>query len=306
MWRRHTLSALAAGIVALGISPLLAFGSADFDNSLQVDFNDLLMWTNYWLYDYNDNQRCEMWDLDDSNVIDFNDLAEIAEDWLADYDFGDFADFAPYWRREVDYRFLDDRFDLSGDGFVDFGDFSVLAGEWMTTMNPCDDTNVSGPWGYKDFTGIGTCGLYDCWFEEDYSDPYNDNCGHSAYMGCVETPEYDFYCAYNYWFAGRRVGLCVYTCGRNSFQIRKNASGRRILQTRHLTRDIPPQDPECSPWGCDGCDEGTIDKYDWQITHYNDVTGVRTIYCRESYLEPVTNDLWEPYQGEPSSCELSW
>jgi hypothetical protein len=128
-------------------------------------------------------------------------------------------------------------------------------------------------------------------------------------MVCRETPEFDYYCAYNYWFNFTRVGLCVYACGRNAFQIRKNAGGGRILQTIHLTRDIPPQDPECNPPNppCSpDCDEGTSGKYDWQITVYNDVNGVRTHYCRESYLEPVTNNLWEPYQGEPSACELSW
>ncbi len=313
MWREKIV---LFAFVVIGVLPLSLSGSADFDNNFIVDWKDLAMFVDYWLYDYNDNERCWSWDLAENGVIDFNDLAVIAGQWLADYDFGDFADFAAYWRRKVDYRFLDRRFDLygggllasSGDGFVNFSDFSVFASEWMTTTNPCDDTTVLGPWSYVNFTGIGPCGAYDCWFEENESDYVYDDCGNYLYVACKETPEFGSYCAYNYYFNWNRVGLCIYTCGRNAFRIRKNASGTRILQTRHLTRDIPPQDPECSSPNppCPGCDEGTTGKYDWQITHYNDVNGVRTVYCRQSYLEPVTNDLWEPYQGEPSACELSW
>lgn len=285
-------------LIILFISPLTAKGSADFDNSLTVDLNDLKLFTDYWLYDYNDNRKCASWDLSANGQIDFYDLNAFVEQWLLPYDFGDFSDFGHFWGRTVDYRFEDTRFDLTGDGFVNMKDFSSFASEWMTTKDCClEDTNVSGPWQYVSFTNVSSCGPYDCWMYPGYSDPCNDKCGHSAYVSCAETPEFDFYCAYNFWFAGRRVGLCVYTCGINAFQIKKNVSRCRILQTRHRTQDR---------LDISGCDEGTIDKYDWQINRYDDINGVRTFYCRESILDPLTNNLWEPSEGEQSTCEISW
>lgn len=301
MWRRKIV---LFAFVIMGVLPLSLWGSADFDNNFIVDWRDLAMFVDYWLYDYDDNERCASWDLAEDGVIDFNDLAVIAERWLADYDFEDFADFATYWRREVDYRFLDRRFDLdgggrstrSGDGVVDFGDFSVFASEWMTTTNPCDDTNVSGLWQDQYFTGIGSCGVYDCWFDGDESDYIYDDCGNYLYVVCKETPEFNYYCAYNFYFNYNRVGLCIYTCGLNAFQVRKNINGKRILQTRHRTQDRLVY----------GCDEGTIGKYDWQVVVYNSVTGGKTGYCRESSLNPATERYWEPNEGQVSACEKVW
>jgi len=211
------------------------------------------------------------WDLNDDGKINFNDFATLASGWVTTYDFYDLSSFCAAF----------------------------------TTIDCCrEDVNASGPWQTVTFTGIGGCELDSCWDGQYDSDPCNDMCGHSVIKSCQETPEFDFYCAFNYWFAGRRVGLCVYYCGRNTFQIKKNSTGCRILQTRHRTRDIPPQDPECpcSPY----CDEGTQNKYDWQITNYNDVNGVRTLFCRQSSLNPATENYWESYQGESSSCEINW
>ncbi len=210
----------------------------------------------------------------------------------------------------------DPAIDLNGDGKIDFKDFAILAAEWLTTYdiydlntmckawpttNPCNDINVSGPWMDQYFTGIGDCSPTICWeYGDDYSDFVWDNCGNFLYVVCTPTPELGYYCAYNYYFngyfVGNRVGLCIYACGLNAFQVRKNASSSRTLQTRHRTQD------NLSP----GCDQGTYGKYDWQIVVYNSVTGQRTGYCRESYLDPNENEFWESDQGESSSCETVW
>jgi len=201
----------------------------------------------------------------------------------------------------------DPAMDLNADGKINFKDFAILAAGWQTTYdifdldamfaawattNPCDDNDVSGVWEYVNFTGIGPCGTYDCWIEPDYSDPCWDDCGGRVYVGCVETQEFDYTCAYNFWFDSTRVGLCVYTCGLNYFQVMKNAGGSRILQTRHLTQD------QLDPWVCD---EGTEDKYDWQVVVYNDVNGIRDGYCREGATVG-----WGPTYGQPSACECDW
>ena len=112
--------------------------TADFDNSYAVDFNDLMLFADYWLYDYNDNYNCWSWDLDDSGLIDLLDFEIIANNWLTSFDFVDFADFAQYWRREVDYKFQDKRFDLNGDGFVNFKDFAMFADQWRQTTQSTD------------------------------------------------------------------------------------------------------------------------------------------------------------------------
>ncbi len=109
--------------------------TADFDNNYTVDFNDLSEFTDYWLYDYNDNYNCWSWDFDDSGGIDINDFAVIANYWLTSFDFVDFADFANYWRRAVDYRFQDRRFDLNSDGFVDFKDYVMFTNQWKQTTD---------------------------------------------------------------------------------------------------------------------------------------------------------------------------
>ena len=238
MWRGKIV---LLAVVAMGVLPLLASGSADFDNNLIVDFNDLAIFVSVWLQPTTGPE-----DLDES-------------------------------------------------GFVDFKDFSVFSSEWKT--NPCADTNASGPWRYQNFTGIGPCGDYDCWFEPMESDPVFDDCGDFLYVACEETPELDYYCAYNFYFNWTtRVGLCVYNCGINYFQVKKNANGSRILQTRHRTQDQ-------MVWGCD---EGTENKYDWQIVVYNCVTGAKTGYCRESYLDPSEEQYWESNDGQVSACELTW
>lgn len=205
----------------------------------------------------------------------------------------------------------DPTMDLNADGKIDFKDFAILAAGWQTTYDiydldtmcdafgstdTCADTNVSGVWRDQFFTGIGGCGLYDCWFGEDYSDYIYDNCGNLLYVVCQETPEFDYYCAYNFRFNSRRVGLCIYTCGLNAFQVRKNTSGSRILQTRHRTQDRLIY----------GCDEGTSGKYDWQVVVYDDNTHLKTGYCRESYSDPSVNNYWDPNQGQVSACENVW
>jgi hypothetical protein len=126
-----------------GISTL----SADLTNDGIVDYNDLGLFTSYWLYDYNDNYNCWSWDFDDSGSIDINDFKVIADNWLTSFDFVDFADFAHYWRRTVDYKFQDRRFDLNGDTIVDFKDFAMFADQWRQKAeitNPMIYATVSG------------------------------------------------------------------------------------------------------------------------------------------------------------------
>ncbi len=138
-WRKKAGAAILLTILFIISS---ASASADFNNDFVVDFKDLAMFINYWLYDYNDNARCASWDLAENGIIDFNDLAVITGQWLTDYNFLDFSNFAAYWQRTVDYRYLDRRFDLAGgaggsglrasssdssggDGVVNFSDFSA-------------------------------------------------------------------------------------------------------------------------------------------------------------------------------------
>jgi hypothetical protein len=213
-------------------------------------------------------------------------------DFNGDYevDMNDLAIFVSVWLQPTT-----EPEDMDGSGFVDFKDFSSFASEWMT--KPCEDTDASGPWRDITFTGIGDCGAYDCWFDPMESDLIFDNCGRFLYVACEETPEMDYYCAYNYYFNWTtRIGLCVYNCGLNAFQLKKNASGGRFLRTRHRTQDQMTY----------YCDEGTNNKYDWQIVDYNSVTGTKTGYCRESYLDPNEEQYWEPDEGQVSACELIW
>ncbi|MFA5423006.1 MAG: hypothetical protein WC374_04045 [Phycisphaerae bacterium] len=295
MWRRKILPLIF--IVLFWLLAFLAAGSADFNNDYKIDINDLALFTSYWLYDYNDNLTCSTWDLYESGQIDLYDLEVITENWLSDYTFEDFAGFARYWNRVVDYGFLDDRFDMSGDGRVDWGDFSYLSASWMATLNPCDDTNDTGVWEYQNFTNIGPCDETGCWFSLNRSDYIYDDCGGRLYVECEETPELGDYCGYNFWFGWyRRVGLCIYRCGINSFQVMKSQNGKRILRTRHRTQDQLYY----------LCDQGTSGKYDWQVVVYDDVNGVKTGHCRESYLDPSVNNLWKPNEGDPSSCENHW
>ena len=55
MWGRKIV---LFGVVLAGATPLLASGSADFDENFIVDINDLSMFVDYWLYDYDDNEQC--------------------------------------------------------------------------------------------------------------------------------------------------------------------------------------------------------------------------------------------------------
>ena len=178
-----------SAIGVIGVSLLLASGSADFDDNYVVDFNDLSMWTNYWLYDYNDNRRCESWDLDDNNQIDIYDLDAIADSWLDDYDFTDFASFAPYWNRVVDYRYLDTRFDLAETGLVDFGDFSAFSSQWQITTSCCDDTQIPDPtnirnWQEVTFYGIDGCPEIPGYCEYDEGYGMWDNCSNVVFVTC--------------------------------------------------------------------------------------------------------------------------
>ncbi len=208
----------------------------------------------------------------------------------------------------------DPTMDLNADGKIDFKDFAVLAAGWQTTYDiydldtmcdafgstdTCADTNVPDAnnfdnWEAVVFTGIGGCGEYDCWIEPDYSDPCWDDCGGRVYVGCVETQEFDYTCSYNFWFDGWRVGLCPYKCGANYFWILKNVSGRRIIGTRHISRDRPEYYPEY-------CDEQTIGKYNWQVVFTNVVTRQRDGLCREgSQFSPEIN------YGETGPCKYVW
>lgn len=210
--------------------------------------------------------------------------------------------YDPYW-------------DLNADNRIDFVDFAIFGAEWGTTYNIydlaafsagfssgdcCADMNVAdvNVWQYVDFTGIGSCGPYDCWFEgEDESDPCNDACGNRALVRCEETSEFGDECAYNYWFNSRRVGLCVYTCGLNAFQVQKNRGGCRNVVVRQRTQDR---------LDIYGCDQGTSGKYDWQVVAYSAITGNRVGYCRQSSSDPGPNDYWNADQGQQSQCEMQW
>ncbi|MBN2020459.1 MAG: hypothetical protein JW749_09565 [Sedimentisphaerales bacterium] len=305
-------------IVVMGILPRLASGSADFDENLIVDLNDFSMFVDYWLYDYDDNQQCELWDLDDNDQIDLYDLDIMAEYWLADYDFESFSDFAEYWRKTVDYRFMDTRFDLAASGLVDFGDFSALAAEWLVPISCCDDNSFPDPtdsdnWEDITFTGIVEgCAADTCWiWGDDYSDPCWDGCANVILKACEETPDLGYTCAYNYWFnIGERVGLCVYLCGRNNFQVLKNTGRCRFIYTRHRTRDMPPQDPECDPWDCDeDCDQGTLGYYNWQVVVYCPSCSPeyrKVGICRQSLTKPSYNWGWQSSEGEPGPCKYHW
>jgi hypothetical protein len=60
MWKKQIV---VFAILVLWVPLLFATDSADFDENYIVDFNDFSMFTNYWLYDYVDNQQCDYWDM---------------------------------------------------------------------------------------------------------------------------------------------------------------------------------------------------------------------------------------------------
>ncbi|MDD5327753.1 MAG: right-handed parallel beta-helix repeat-containing protein [Phycisphaerae bacterium] len=128
--------------------------TADLDNDYKVDFGDIMLLADYWLYDYGDNQKCYSWDFDDSGVVDYNELAVIGDYWLTYFDLYDYAEFAQYWLCSLDDRFWGDIPDISGDGFVNLEDFALLASQWELNCEPMlpnivpsfdqDPNNLSG------------------------------------------------------------------------------------------------------------------------------------------------------------------
>jgi Ca2+-binding EF-hand superfamily protein len=127
---------------------------ADFDNNLRVDFNDLLQFADYWLYDYDENHERWLWDLDNNGTIDINDLDTFSNYWLIYINFVNFASFAQHWHQEVDYSFMFVKYDLNNDRFIDFLDFALFANEWQQSCEPIpanispdfseDPNNLSG------------------------------------------------------------------------------------------------------------------------------------------------------------------
>jgi hypothetical protein len=85
-------------------------------------------------------------DFDNSLQVDYNDLAFFADYWLEPFDFIDFADFANQWQKEVDDRLFDSRPDLNKDDIVNFRDFAIFADEWRITAegNPAIFVSVIG------------------------------------------------------------------------------------------------------------------------------------------------------------------
>ncbi|MDD5326549.1 MAG: hypothetical protein PHY02_01895 [Phycisphaerae bacterium] len=216
-------------------------------------------------------------DLDGDFVVDLYDLKILMDEWL-----------------NTDYY---GEADLYEDNKIDFKDFSVLSSEWGLKTEPCDDTTPSGRWRDLFFTGICACGGIGCWIEENEGEPVFDECHNRLRMVCEPTPELGYYCAYNYYFGwNTRVGFCVYKCGLNAFQVMRNTNGTRILRTRHRTQDQMTY----------YCDEETDYKYNWQIVVYDALTGERTGYCRQSYLDPNEENFWEPDEGEPGPCKIEW
>jgi hypothetical protein len=197
--------------------------------------------------------------------------------------------------------------DLDLSGFVDLKDFSIFSAQWMSVINCCDDINsIPDPynnnnWQNIAFTNINpSCGIYDCWiFGEDFSDPCYDSCGHSVVLGCEETPDFDYTCAFNYryeWFTGYRIGLCVYNCGLNRFQTIKNRGKCRHILSRHRTQDNLSS----------GCDESTIGKYNWQVVVTDLLTVTKFGYCRESSLDPEIQNYWWSWDGQDGPCKYRW
>jgi hypothetical protein len=229
-------------------------------------------------------------DFDNNLIVDINDLAIFTDYWLL---------------------YTTEPEDLDGSGFVDLRDFSSFAAEWMT--NCCDDNSLPVDatqienWQWITLTGIGGCDQTECWWNPGWSDPCVDRCDKYVYQTCQETAEFGSYCAYNYWYIAQRVGLCVYYCGRNAFGILKNRSGCRILATIHIVRDIPPQDPECYPWGCDDCDEQDIGYYNWQlvITMFTDPNRIQQVgLCKyHSRFINIDDDI---YFGNSTTCKIMW
>ncbi len=107
--------------------------TADFNNDRTVDFSDLSLFIDFWLFDYLENYAIWHWDFNNDNIIDFGDLVFIADYWLGYFSFHSFASFAEQWKKQVDERFFNDKPDLNNDGLVNSADFALLANEWKQT-----------------------------------------------------------------------------------------------------------------------------------------------------------------------------
>jgi hypothetical protein len=195
---------------------------------------------------------------------------------------------------------------MDESGFVDFKDFSVFSAQWKKKTDCCEDINsIANPFDNANWEQITlaniypACGIYDCWiYGEDFSDPCYDSCGHSVYECCCEIPDFDYTCAFNYWYDGFRIGLCVYTCGINDFEVIKNKGQCRMIMARHRTRD-DLENPSV-------CDEGTHGKYNWQIVLTDLFTRTKYGFCRESYTKPGYYWGWQSSEGETGPCKYTW
>jgi hypothetical protein len=223
----------------------------------------------------------------------------------------------------------DPSMDLNYDGIIDFLDFSILADGWIRIYNIYDLNTMCSAWATMDccidinnfpnpadntnwedviFIGIGPCGWEDCWiWDEYYSHPYWDGCVNKVIVGCVETSEFGGHCAYNFFYNGSsRVGLCVYGCGWNDFEVLRNTDGCRFIFSRHRTRDVPPQDPCCFPNCNPICDEGTVGYYNWQVVNTCLTNQVKVGYCRQSVTEPNYVWGWQITEGQEGPCACHW
>jgi len=99
-----------------------------------VDYNDLAFLVDYWLYDYQLGQDTWWWNCVEDGRIDYKDLALVFSYWPDYFSFVEFADFAQYWMRDANTKFLNKRPDLNKDGFVNFEDFAILASQWYPSQ----------------------------------------------------------------------------------------------------------------------------------------------------------------------------
>jgi len=133
--------------------------SADFNGDFMVDFNDLEFLVDYWLYDYQLGQDTWWWNCVEDGRIDYKDLALVFSYWPDYFSFVEFADFAQYWMRDADTKFLNKRPDLNKDGYVNFADFAILASQWYPSQpeEPNVQMQIIGD-GNNGFVEIGVSG----------------------------------------------------------------------------------------------------------------------------------------------------
>jgi hypothetical protein len=165
-----------------------------------------------------------------------------------------------------------------------------LTGECVHPLTGCDDTTHPGRWIMVQFDNIGICPT-SC--EPESSDRIFDPCGNMIVETCQPTPVYNGDCAYEFWFNATRVGVCVYTCGINAFQVKSDPNNCRFLYTRHRTQDQLTA----------GCDQGASGFYDWQVYVFDAVAGVP---AEEPYCRQGTVVGWERDEGDESNCEKPW